>query len=587
MNPFSIKTPETLTPENIASLFIDVFSDFPRILAQEHTFIQGARGTGKSMMLRYLEPPVQLAAHQVQAVSELSHFSVHVPIKTANYCLAELERLDGAPYWLLAEHLLILNASYHIASSVANLFGSAEYKNNSEINTYIKDVISLAASSGSLVENLDSDIELSFLPRLFSRERAKAKTYAGKLSFIKDMIPYEGAIFSYEDFFLPYVRLTKNLSLSPNGPIFLMLDDADNLPLRMQQILNDWVSYRTTNDICLKISVQKKYKTWRTSQGMLIESPHDYADIDINTFYTSKQYSNYYDRVEKIVRRRLEVAGFENTNPVDFFPSNEQQDNDLLEISKKIKEAWDGGKKVSSRKSDDVRRYAVSEYLKELAKDKKTNIYSYAGFRSLVDLSSGMVRFFLESASRMYSDLQANNSSKNFVCIPVEVQNRILYKWSEEYALAELDKIKSDESSRHIVNLRKAEKLKRLINSFGECFQKKLVSSDSERHFISFMVTRETTYEVQEVLDLAIEWGYLTVKTMARKEGVGRNLVYTMNRRLAPHFKLDPSGYAAHMSVTPEHLLLAIEDPRAFVNARLKEPASSFTGIQKTLNFED
>lgn len=587
MNPFSIKTPETLTPENIASLFVDVFSDFPRILAQEHTFIQGARGTGKSMMLRYLEPLVQLAAHQVNAVSELNHFSVHVPIKTANYCLAELERLDGAPYWLLAEHLLILNASHHIASSVASLFCSKEHAESPEIQKYVKDVIDLTVSSGSIIDSSNGADLLDYLPRLFSRERAAAKTYVGKLAFIKEMIPYEGAIFSYEDFFLPYIRLTKKLSCSPSGPIFLMLDDADNLPLRMQQILNDWVSYRTTDDICLKVSIQKKYKTWRTSQGILIESPHDYADIDINTFYTSKQYSNYYDRIEKIVHRRLEVAGFKNTNPVVFFPSSELQNKALFDISQKIKLDWDSGEKVSSRKSDDVRRYAVSEYLKVLAKDKKTNMYSYAGFRSLVDLSSGMVRFFLESASRMYSELEANHDGGDFDHIPIDVQDRVLYKWSEEYALAELDKIKLDETSRSIGNLRKVERLKRLINSFGECFQKKLVSSDSERHFISFMVTRETSHEVQEVLDLAIEWGYLTVKTMARKEGAGRNLVYTMNRRLAPHFKLDPSGYAAHMSVTPEHLLLAIENPRAFISARLKENDPSFAAIQKSLNFED
>ena len=37
-NPFEVKTPETLTPEDIASLFIDVFTDFPRLLAAEHTF---------------------------------------------------------------------------------------------------------------------------------------------------------------------------------------------------------------------------------------------------------------------------------------------------------------------------------------------------------------------------------------------------------------------------------------------------------------------------------------------------------------------------------------------------------------------
>lgn len=585
MNPFSIKTPETLTPEKIASLFIDVFSDFPRILSQEHTFIQGARGTGKSMMLRYLEPPVQIAAGKVKSASELSHFAVHVPIKTELFCLTELERLDGAPYWLLAEHLFILNASCLIAASVSNLY--AGDKDNIELKKYIQDVYSLAISAGCSNGFDVNEANLSSLSAMFSKERSSARRYMGRLSFIKDMLPYEGAIFSYEDFFLPYVRLTKNLSFSPSGPVFLMLDDADNLPLRMQQILNDWVSYRSTNDLCLKVSVQKKYKTWRTSQGILIESPHDYADIDINTFYTSKQYSHYYDRVEKIVRRRLEVAGFDEIDPVDFFPSNKQQDAALQDISNRIKAEWDQGKKVSSRKADDVRRYAVSEYLKDLAVDKKTNLYSYAGFRSLVDLSSGMVRFFLESASRMYTELQTIENTTNLKCIPVEVQDKVLYKWSEEYALSEIDKIKSDETSKNIGDLRKVEKLKRLINSFGECFQKKLVSSDTERHFISFMVTRETSFEVQEVLDLAIEWGYLTVKTMARKEGVGRNLVYTLNRRLAPHFKLDPSGYAAHMSVTPEHLLLAIENPRAFVSARLKETATSFTAVQETLNFED
>lgn len=585
MNPFSIKTPETLTPEKIASLFIDVFSDFPRILSQEHTFIQGARGTGKSMMLRYLEPPVQLAAGKVKSASELSHFAIHVPIKTELFSLTELERLDGAPYWLLAEHLFILNACCLIATSVSNLYSGD--KDNLEIKKYIQDVYSLAVSAGCSNGFNVNESELSSLSNMFSKERSSARRYMGMLSFIKDMLPYEGAIFSYEDFFLPYVRLTKNLSFSPCGPIFLMLDDADNLPLRMQQILNDWVSYRSTNDLCLKVSVQKKYKTWRTSQGMLIESPHDYADIDINTFYTSKQYSHYYDRVERIVRRRLEVAGFDCVEPIDFFPSNKQQDAALQDISDRIKAEWDQGKKVSSRKADDVRRYAVSEYLKDLAVDKKTNLYSYAGFRSLVDLSSGMVRFFLESASRMYTELQTSESATDLTSIPVEVQDKVLYKWSEEYALSELDKIKSDETSKNIEDLRKVEKLKRLINSFGECFQKKLVSSDSERHFISFMVTREASFDVQEVLDLAIEWGYLTVKTMARKEGVGRNLVYTMNRRLAPHFKLDPSGYAAHMSVTPEHLLLAIENPRAFVSARLKEAATSFTAVQETLNFED
>src|SRR5690554_3195346 len=145
MNPFSLKTPEMLTPENIASLFVDVFSDFPRILAQEHTFIHGARGAGKSMMLRYLEPAVQLAANKVKNSSELQHFSVHMPIKTANYCLTELERLDGAPYWLLAEHFLILNACHQIFSSLMKFPELSKGDLNLEIDEYVKNIFALAS----------------------------------------------------------------------------------------------------------------------------------------------------------------------------------------------------------------------------------------------------------------------------------------------------------------------------------------------------------------------------------------------------------------------------------------------------------
>lgn len=71
INPFSVKTPETLTAKDIATLFIDVFSDFPKVLEFNHTFIHGARGTGKSMMLRYLEPKVQLEAGKVTNYADL------------------------------------------------------------------------------------------------------------------------------------------------------------------------------------------------------------------------------------------------------------------------------------------------------------------------------------------------------------------------------------------------------------------------------------------------------------------------------------------------------------------------------------
>ncbi|MDK2702681.1 hypothetical protein QO226_22730, partial [Vibrio vulnificus] len=40
INPFSVKTPETLSPEDIASLFVDVFSDYPKLLHKKKNLIQ-------------------------------------------------------------------------------------------------------------------------------------------------------------------------------------------------------------------------------------------------------------------------------------------------------------------------------------------------------------------------------------------------------------------------------------------------------------------------------------------------------------------------------------------------------------------
>ena len=594
-NPFSVKTPETLKAEDIAMLFVDVFSDFPRLLESEHTFLHGARGTGKSMMLRYLDPHVQLAARKVQKASDLDHYAVHMPIKKANYALSELERLNGAPYWLLSEHIITVNAVIHILDSLRTLYNQEESKEaiNEDLDKFCLEFIKLTKESGcnSEIGQESSQIGIESLRKIFEQEHGNALHYLRKLTFGTESFPYEGALFGYVDFFVPFVRLVVELKITPSGPIFLMLDDADNLPERMQKVINSWVSYRTTDQICLKVSTQQRYKTWRTIQGTLIESPHDYSEIDINTVYTSKQSSHYYQRVEEIVKRRLKISGFSNTCPVDFFPYDPNQKHELDAIKEEIKSEWKEGKGVSSRRSDDVTRYTVSKYMKKLAKVKKTNTYSYSGFRSMVDISSGIIRFFLEPAARMYSEVIAGNDHDGEVnSIPHQVQDKVLFDWSKEFMLAHFDKLRStDESDNERPKgiPSKVDRLRNLIVSFGECFQVKLLSDDTERRFLSFMPTQEATKELQDILDLAIECGYLYRSSIARKEGIGRNPLYVLNRRLAPYFKLDPSGYAAYMSVTPDHLTLAIHDPRRFVRERGKITNKSVESDKQISLFTD
>ena len=58
-NPFTVTSPENMSAEDTFSLFVDVFSDFPKVPDPGHMFLHGPRGSGKSMMFRYLKPDCQ------------------------------------------------------------------------------------------------------------------------------------------------------------------------------------------------------------------------------------------------------------------------------------------------------------------------------------------------------------------------------------------------------------------------------------------------------------------------------------------------------------------------------------------------
>ena len=229
---------------------------------------------------------------------------------------------------------------------------------------------------------------------------------------------------------------------------------------------------------------------------------------------------------------------------------------------------------VSARISDDVTRYKTSEYMKQLAKSKKTNTFSYSGFKNIVDISSGIIRFFLEPASRMYNEVIAGQDTIGEVTyIPHKIQDKVLTEWSKEFMDSNFDGLRITEENTIEVpghEFGKVDNLRNLVVSFGNLFQSKFLSDDTERRFLSFMPTRAVHKETQDILDLAIEWGYLYRSSIGSKEGIGRNTLYVFNRRLTPYFKLDPSGYAAYMSVTPEDLTLAINNPGAFVSKRNK-----------------
>lgn len=79
-NPFRVHTPEALSAEEVVRLYVSEMPGADTVHSSGHTMIIGARGSGKSMMLRFLEPDCQaLIAKQKTALnfSDIGFFSLY------------------------------------------------------------------------------------------------------------------------------------------------------------------------------------------------------------------------------------------------------------------------------------------------------------------------------------------------------------------------------------------------------------------------------------------------------------------------------------------------------------------------------
>lgn len=583
-NPFAVQTPEDMKAEDVIDLFVDVFSDFYHVPNQGHTFINGPRGSGKSMMFRYMLPDCRKLALGKEKIEEIDYFSIYIPIKKTSINIVDLGRVEFHGNILLNEHLLTMFAATICFESFSRYFGNLDGDEKRFIGPlksfYTDDFISRLSYlyyTGEAVPLEDKDTVTSIFLKMYdtcNRIYLESLNYVKQMALTKDLDPYSGAICGYLDFLFPLLSKLKKLPFFPDSPIYLLIDDADNLNDTQKRVLNTWVSYRTSAEISLKISTQLNYNTFRTVSGSTIDSPHDYSEVNIAAVYTSNK-NKYRDRVKEIVNKRLVNAKID-AHAETFFPVHEKQEKRIREIYEKIKREHPI-KGRGNRPADDAYRYATSEYIKELLAGRSGSTYCYAGFNELVHISSGIIRLFLDPAALMYGEMMAKNTSKekDIDHIDPMVQNDVIREYSNQFMFQEFEKIRKDEESQNTGNkkygLTKTGKLNNLILGMGGLFHKILISDRAERRVFSIALNDPPDEELSEVLNLGIRCGYLYESSISNKTKTGRSKLYILSRRLAPFFTLDPSSFAGYRHMNSSSLKIALQNPQQFTNKMLHE----------------
>jgi hypothetical protein len=99
------------------------------------------------------------------------------------------------------------------------------------------------------------------------------------------------------------------------------------------------------------------------------------------------------------------------------------------------------------------------------------------------------------------------------------------------------------------------------------------MSDRSERRVLSIALSDVPPDEVMRILKLGVRNGYLYESAIGTKDGLSRTRRFVLTRRLAPVFKLDPTGFSGYLFVTSALLLSALQSParavREFEQGRL------------------
>lgn len=591
INPFAVKTPETLTAAEIVELFVP-YPEFAYLQETGHQFLHGHRGSGKSMMLKMMEPECQ-SLYTNTPMDELRYFGSYLSIKTTEINQPEFERLEQETSgFVLSEHVLSTKVLSGLIASTGKYVisrGESAVALQSVKTFVVKDFIPRLQWCGWSDESLVGIASIESIADVFERlahvvDRLQSQTirYVKSRAFVSTALPYDGALLGFQDVLLPIVKALQLRKLLPARPVFVLLDDADNLTEQQTRVLNTWVSYRTTDVISLKISTQLSYKTMQTSGGTVIEAPHDFSEIYFTSVKTGSVREGYPGLVASIVDLRLKKYGLTDITARDFFKADEAQESAIKVIAEEIKLAWAEKSGGGYRASDDAYRQARPEYIRRLGGiSKQSATYRYAGFDQLVHISSGIIRFFLDTAARMFAEELKNSGGVTVTSISPAIQDSEIRKQSDDLLLTSFEKLQNEVQKTGSHAISEVKQLRNLIEGIGFLFHAYLIDkTSSQRRVFSFYIADQPTDRLRRLLDLAVRYGYLYKDSISRKEGRGRVVLYVLTRRLAPAFRLDPIGFSHHLSVTGDYLLGLSENPRTFTQ-RLK--VGSGESLQRSL----
>lgn len=577
INPFALVAADDFALGNpkhvkqIRSLFVTRNTELPTARKHFNTIFHGQRGTGKTMILKYLSFQIQINewvsnGHKSEEffTNDESFIGIYCKLGQGVYDKSDFVLLDEARRARVFEHRLTLQLLYDVLETMKSVYSFRPPSEN-HLNR-------IRQALRSLLKTTDLDNCTSHVSMI------QACQDCLRFSLIQEVDEYLGSIgpggtgqvcfdprLTLESQLLPFLQLLQESCIT-SSPFYIMLDDFDVLEpfeqscvFRTAALRQDYVWFKFgIMALGRKVSLSTHDRTFRSGD--------DYDSIDLD-WTKGGLHRAYKEAALAIAHIRLEESKW-LISAEDLFPEWPFGATLFEEVDVAMREEWQTSDRKRGKTAQEfVSKYGNARFFQTL-RHRKIRM-RYAGIPSILDVSSGIFRQFLVTCKLIVDRAQDTGWSHAMGGISAEIQDRAIREYSAEMVSHISDTAGDAEAllsgdievtSRHMITL---------IESLSDLFYSRLhTPQHGEPEIICFAVRDDLAMrpDVEIFLDVAVRESILHKFYYAGKHSGGSDLpVYMLNRRLGPRRDLSIGRMNGRIELSADDVLRAVSDRKSFM----------------------
>ena len=545
-NPFEFEAANNLSDEEILDYYIDDYNYSRFINTTRNIFLQGARGTGKTMSLLYNSFKIQYKKAVIEKKEvDYSRIGIYIPCNTPLFHKKEHLLLeDDFKASLITEHFLVLSIVNSISNTLSQIeeLDKIEEKISNELKSEVEYLLGI-----ELVKNVSFFKSMSMFSEKESIETQKIINNQKEDDFYQNTLTFSSIV-------MPFLKCISRIECLSKSHFLLLIDDAHDLNSHQKKTINSWIAYRDHSQFSFKVATAETNPNFITSTGGVILEGHDFVSVDMLKPYQNRE-SEFGKLAEKIITQRLVKYGI-NQSVHDFFPISPSFKDDINKAREKVRqdavEKYNGGK--GSQVSDHVAKYTRAEYFR--SRPAQANLPPYSGFETIVDISTGVIRNLLDPCYWMYDAELSDGNKDKIEVIPHGTQQNVLISRSNKL----WERLEGLDKTDVACSREQAEQLFNLFENLMVHFKGRLMSDLSEPRTVTFVITsqeKEILEKINPLLEIAQKAQLLYTRLGKDKLTSKKVTVFVPNRLLLINKGLDPHGQYASASIKAADILTA------------------------------